>query len=98
MLILREFSGYTPLHCAAWCGSLKMLEWLLDQPDIDSKATDDHGHDVFGMAVKQNNFRAAQILIERNPDFDINQRSKQDRILTATRAELDNAHAGGWSL
>ena len=64
-----------------------MLEWLLDQPDIDSKATDDHGHDVFGMAVKQNNFRAAQILIERNPDFDINQRSKQDRILTITRAD-----------
>ena len=42
MLNIRDFCGYTPLHAAAWCGSLNMIEWLLAQPDIDPTATDDH--------------------------------------------------------
>ena len=48
-----------------------MLAWILNRYQ---------GHDVFGMAVKQNNFKAAQMLIEKIPDIDINRRSTQDRI------------------
>lgn len=87
---LSDFEKITPLHCAAWAGSYKIVEYLLSLPTIEIAKTDKHGTTAFGMAIKQCNFDIARLLIQKMENFDIDQRNTQGYTLLHAAAADGN--------
>jgi len=80
ILNLSYFKNLTPLHLAAWTDSRDMLDWLLEQKDINLLATAGDSVDALGMALKQENMVSANLIKEKLisvKKFDVNMRTAQ---------------------
>ncbi len=49
------------MHLAAWTDSRDMLDWLLEQKDINLLATAGDSVDALGMALKQENMVSGKV-------------------------------------
>jgi len=80
ILNLNYFKNLTPLHLAAWTDSRDMLNWLMEQKDINLLATAGESVDALGMALKQENMVSANLIKEKLisvKKFDVNMRTAQ---------------------
>jgi hypothetical protein len=57
--------GSTLLHCAAFGGQVKDLEWVLSNTSIRVNSTNKNGSTPLMKAIEQQSFEAAKLLVER---------------------------------
>ncbi len=71
LLNLPGFNGRTALIAAATAnaGGTDMLEWLLEQPGIDTSLTDKYGRHALDAAASEGRLDAVQRLVQHSPEL-----------------------------
>lgn len=70
----RDFSDWTPLHCASYLGQTKFIRYLLNQPNVLVNLKNDEGKTAILLAIEAGNVfdedNACTCLLERGTELD----------------------------
>jgi hypothetical protein len=71
---IKDFQGWTPLHCAAYSGNIEILKFLIENPHTELESEDDERRTPLIIAIESGNVlgneNAASILLEAGAELD----------------------------